>query len=552
MVQARRRELLEVALTVPGPVGDPFDPRVVAVDVRVHCPSGRTWTQPAFWGQPHERRRDGARERWVPTAPAGFFARLSPAEVGRHEVEIVLTDPSGARVVQTFPMEVAPSAAAGFVRLAGEAPRHLAREDGSAVTPIGMNLCWWIGPDPSFQMDRVLARMAAAGMTWTRLWLTHFGEGLTPEWDAAHASGDFAGLGRYSLVALSRLDHFFGTAARLGIDVQLVLWQHAQLASPSHSAWADNPYNAARGGPCRSSADFFTDPEAVRLSGQRLRTLVARFGAFTSLFAWEIWNEMDLVMDAPLAVVAGWCADRARSIRTLDAHGHLVTTSQAFPPSLVPPIASVDAAYDLGQCHVYAEDLVDAVAREAAALVRLGKPALASEVGLGPAGELDRAHPDGRYLHDATWAALASGLAGGAMAWWWDSAIDARDWYGWQSGAARFVRAVAVHELGAPSAAVRVEGDPGARVLGRAGPSGAMAWIRAGATVPPGGAALVVEGLPEGTYRVEQWDTTSGQPVRAVTEQVAGNLRFALGSFDHDTAVTVRPSGDGGGAPSAG
>ncbi len=543
MLLARRRELLEVPLRVPDPVEHPFDPRLLAVEARILGPSGRTLVQPAFWAQPHSRRtgRAGERERWEPQGPAGFFLRVALPDVGRHAVEVVRTDPSGSSVVQTLEIDVAPSDAPGFVRVLGDAPQHLVREDGSSVTPIGMNLCWWLGPDPSVQMDRVLGRMAAAGMTWTRLWLTHFGEGFTPEWDAAHPSGDFAGLGRYSQVALARLDRFFETASRLGIDVQLVLWQHSQLASPSHSAWPDNPYNAARGGPCRTSPDFFTDPEAVRLSEQRLRMLVARYGAHSSLFAWEIWNEMDLVMDAPLDVVAAWCADRARTIRALDAHGHLVTTSQAFPPSLIPPVASVDPTYDLGQCHVYAEDLVDAIAREAAALVRLGKPALASEVGLGPAGDLDRAHPDGRYLHDATWAALASGLAGGAMAWWWDSAIDARDWYGLQAGAARFVRSVAVHQLGASSTVLRVEGAPGARVLGRVGPGGAMAWIRAG-SVPPDGATLVVEGLPDGDYQVEQWDTATGRPSRAETARIAGNLRFALGSFDHDAAVTVRPA----------
>lgn len=543
-MDALQRTVLDVPVSIPGPVEDPFDPRAVAVDAHIVTPSGRTLLQPCFFGQPHERRVEGGRERWVPTAAAGFALRVALDEPGRHAVEIhYARDGGGAHTAQSFAIDVAPSRAPGPVRVTAEAPRRLVREDGAPVVPVGMNLCWWISPDPTVQMERVLARMAGAGMSWARLWLTHFGEGLTIEWDAAHPSGQYAGLGRYSLAAAAKLDSLFSEAGRRGIDVQLVLWQHSQLASPSHSAWAENPYAASRGGPCASSADFFSHPEAVRLSDQRLRYLVARYGAFPSLFAWEVFNEMDLVLDAPLDVVARWCADRVRTIRSLDAHRHLVTTSQAFPPSLVPPVAAHDDAYDLVQLHAYADDLVDALAREGAALAgaAAGKPTLAAEVGLGAGGEADRAHPDGTYLHDATWAAFASGFAGGAMPWWWDSAIDAHDWYGRQSGAARFARAVAIAELGTPRADLRVQGAPHfARALGRVGAQGALAWVWLGPTKPADGAVLVVPGLPDREWLVEQWDTATGQPARGERVRTTGNLLFPLRTSARDVAVTVR------------
>ena len=46
-------------------------------------------------------------------------------------------------------------------------------------------------------------------------------------------------------------------------------------------------------------AAFFTDPEAKALFKQRLRYLVARYGAYRNLLAWELFNEVQFVGSAP-------------------------------------------------------------------------------------------------------------------------------------------------------------------------------------------------------------------------------------------------------------
>ena len=63
-----------------------------------------------------------------------------------------------------------------------------------------------------------------------------------------------------------------------------------------HARWEDNPYNAANGGPVAADdpAAFFTDPTARDLFKKRLRYLVARYGAYRDILAWELFNEISV------------------------------------------------------------------------------------------------------------------------------------------------------------------------------------------------------------------------------------------------------------------
>lgn len=538
-VVVARQGLVEIPVPLDGEYSNPFDPGEVRVDAHVELPSGGRIVAPCFFTRPHELEVDASgRERWIPSGPAGWALRLSPREAGRHSIELRVSDSRGERGLGRMGIDVPRPSTPGLVEVRHD--RTLERADGTPFVPIGMNLAWWVSPDPTLQIERALGRMAASGMNWARLWLTHVGDGLTIEWGRYHRSGHFDGLGTYSLAAAARLDRIFAEAARLGIGVQLVLWQHSQLECLSHSAWPENPYRDVNGGPCHSSREFFTSPEAVLLSDRRLRYLAARYGAYESLFAWEIFNEMDLVTDAELDLVAPWCADRARTLRHLDVHGHPITTSLSWPASLVPPTAFAADEYDLGQCHVYAQDVVAALAREAAAHAAHGKPTIVGEMGLGLAGEEDLLDREGLHLHDATWAALMLGFCGGAMSWWWDSYVDAQDHYGRQLGAARFCAGERLSNYGAPRTDLSAEG---LRVLGRVGDRRAMAWLRAPDDRKAPGAVLVIPGLAAGQWIAEQWDTRSGEAIATFAVPGGGTSAIALRPFRRDTAVKMRLGG---------
>jgi len=85
--------------------------------------------------------------------------------------------------------------------------------------------------------------------------------------------------------------------------------------------------------PARNAAsadqdEFFTKEEARDLYRKRLRYIVGRWTAFTSVLAWEFFNEIDneyayLKHDDVIA----WHRDLGRYLRSIDPYAHLISSS---------------------------------------------------------------------------------------------------------------------------------------------------------------------------------------------------------------------------------
>ena len=198
------------------------------------------------------------------------------------------------------PLRVGPSARPGFIRRSTKDARYLVHDDGSPYFAVGENLAWY-DKRGTYAYDSWLARLAAQGATYARLWMPSWAFGI--EWSDT-------GLGDYT----DRLDHAWqldavmDTAADQGIAVELSLLNHGAFSTAFDSEWASNPYNVANGGPLATPADFFTSPVARRLFEQRLRYIVARWGYTTNLLDWELWNEADLTDGYASAVSAAGTA----------------------------------------------------------------------------------------------------------------------------------------------------------------------------------------------------------------------------------------------------
>ena len=187
--------------------------------------------------------------------------------------------------------------------------------------------------------------------------------------------------------------------------------------------WPTNPYNAELGGPAKLPIDFFTNPIARKLYRQRLRYLIARYGAFTSLACWELFNEQEntRLKNIPL----DWNAQMAGYLHANDPYGHLISTSASLPQE----VWKIDAM-SITQSHIYGDsgedDLLMPVIDAPRRYARFDKPHFIAECGISfrkPDASFDPRN-QGTSLHNSLWASTMSGACGAASYWWWQNYFD--------------------------------------------------------------------------------------------------------------------------------
>jgi hypothetical protein len=199
--------------------------------------------------------------------------------------------------------------------------------------------------------------------------------------------------------------------------------------------WPQNPYNSAVGGPCTNQNAFFTDPTARRIYKKRLRYLVARYGAYPSLLAWQFFNEIDNVYRYLVpADVAAWHAVMGDWLKAHDPYRHLVTTSctGGSDRSELWSLPQMDYA----MYHSY--NLPDPVAglptKVASMRSRYRKPVMIGEYGVNWQG-WNRAADDPalRGFRQGLWAGLLGGSLGTAMPWYWENIHSENLYWHWRN-----------------------------------------------------------------------------------------------------------------------
>ena len=384
---------------------NPFDPSQIRVEAELSAPSGARRVVPGYFVR--QVASSDSADQWQ--------IRFSPDELGRWTGAVVIT--AGAQVHRFDPIECVclPAIDAGPIRVARPAATYFEHANGAGYYPIGHNVAW--GSLREFELQ--FEAMARHGENWSRVWLAPWD--LELEWSPAHGG---LGLGRYNLSRAEKLDQIFALAERYGIYVQLVLHNHGRLSTSVNAEWDRNPYNAALGGPCHRPADFFTDEQARALTKQRLRYLVARWGASSNLLAWELFNEVNFTNQPDRRVETAWHQEMARELKAVDPQHHLVTTSYyGLPNGETYQLPEIDYT----QFHLYTESIVETIVEQAAAFSAFGKPYFMAEFGRSTEPGQDDQDTTGRFLHTGLWAQFFTPTAGDAMPWWWDTWIRPRD-----------------------------------------------------------------------------------------------------------------------------
>ncbi len=301
---------------------------------------------------------------------------------------------------------------------------------------------------------------------------------------------------------------------------------------------------------------------AVSLAAHLARYCAARWGYSTHVAVWEYFNEID-----PGLPTGRFYDEVGQTFERTDVNHHLRATSAWSAPAKHYRHPRLDTA----DHHFYlrpplGERWKDEVAMVLAQWQLLqehvsGKPIIFSEFGItdsnwqhAPELDQDRSYV---HLHNALWTSALAGFASTVCDWYWDD-IQRRDLYALYRPVSRFVADIpwTTGHLRPISASC----DDRLRIVGLKGDHGAYFWVAdRSATwwklaiehVQPEtirNAAVHVEGLEPGAYRVQWWDTVEGK-IRA-EESVSvpeHTLDLHAPAFKCDLACKIL--GNGSGAP---
>ncbi|MCF7973351.1 MAG: cellulase family glycosylhydrolase [Phycisphaerae bacterium] len=322
-----------------------------------------------------------------------------------------------------------------FVQVSQQDSRYFELSNGSPYVPIGLNMIAPWGQDEAdalSRMDQWMNQLSENGGNYIRLWLSH------DFFDIEHEQ-----CGVYDEAKAKRIDAVLAMARKYHIRVKMTL-EHFRHFLGEQQRWAAKPlYHVSRGGPARDMDDFFQGQASQALFKKKLDWYAHRYGSDPTIFAWELWNEIDAVQG-----------------RQYQAWTELMLTElkKRFPQNLVTQslgsfdwanktdryrtfcrmpnndIANVHRYLDLGASLDECKGPVDVMAASAVKTLRsfnLTKPIVLAESGAvepshsGPF-KLYKTDNAGIILHDVIFAPFFSGAAGTGQCWHWDQYVADR------------------------------------------------------------------------------------------------------------------------------
>ena len=388
-----------------------------------------------------------------------------------------------------------------------------------------------------YWLDRTVLRVTGRGAAWIdRLSLKQVDDGPELLWEAAVNRPE---RGFYNPIDCQLLDDVVRAAEQHGLYLQLCLLTRDVYMGDLRKE--DSPEYQ----------------QAIDDAKKLLRYAVARWGCSTSVAVWEYFNEID-----PNLPLDRFYRELGDYLEQIDIYKHLRSTStwhRSARDCRHPQLDMADVHFYLRpvEPRPYADE-VEAVIGNAAWLREHApaKPALLGEFGLAdPQWRPTREMQESREIidfHHATWASTLSGLSGTALFWWWDR-LDPRDHYPHYRPLADYV--ADIPWTTARLRAITAKGsDPQVRVVGLQGDDRAYCWlfdsaaswenvvIRKQQPVSRNDDRIDVGGLQPGVYRVQWWNTRSGEVVqqeRLMLKQPV--LELAVPQWQRDIACKIVP-----------
>jgi len=417
-----RYNKLELAVNLTASFTNAYDYSEINLQTIFTAPSGAKDTVDGFYIQDYTIIDQSLGTIAVDGAPQ-WKVRFSPTEIGQWQYQVYCVNQNGTSNILTQNFDCVTSNSKGYIQKANN--MFMKYDDGSQFFGIGENLCWNVNTTGGVNVNQTFVNYSEWIDTLTtyngnffRVWMSDWAFSL--EWDDT-------GLRNYAQRQDNAfyLDWVVEYAESKNTAIELCLNHHGQfVASGADAIWYENPYNSANGGPCATSTDFFTNNTAKNHYKNRLRYINARWGYSTSIFAWEQFNEMDLIGNywPNRTAIANWTIEMASYIKSIDVNKHLNSTSfvqdnQGFDIWNAPVI-------DYTQTHHYSADAEIELAlnnRSHTFLTDYNKPTKIGEYSLSTNGANIVIGYDNSaiHIHNATWSTAVSGSFSISMSWWW-------------------------------------------------------------------------------------------------------------------------------------
>lgn len=435
--EASRYEMIEFILDLSATYNNPFDPDDINIQAEIKTPGNQTVKIPAFFYQDFLRKLENNREVLSPKSRGDWRVRFTPWVAGDHQLIVHARDRNGEVKSNPINFAVTESAKEGFIRISKRDKKFFEFDSGKPFYPIGANTCWG-GSRGTYDYDEWFKRFSENGCNFGRLW-------LSPHWTtfALERPGkpeEGKGLGLFDLANAWRIDYVMQLGQTYGINLKLCIDSYNILRKKdAYPEWERTPHNAKNGGILNEPTDFWTNPQMEKLYKNKLRYLVARYGAYANLFAWEFWNEVDITTGFNREIVRDWHQKMAKFLKEIDPYKHLITTSYAN--SRGEPTIDLLPELDFVQTHHYGSpDLVLTIERYHKLKAAYGKPHYVGEIGADSGGPRAKDDPNGYQIHDPMWASIALGCSGVAQSWWWDNLIYQNNLYHLYKPVAEFLK----------------------------------------------------------------------------------------------------------------
>ena len=563
--------LFELRFQLPDRYDDPFDPALIDVTALIDRPgTNAPIVIPGFYLQDYYVVTNAYADERIPCGRPGWAVRYAPLAPGRHACRIVARDAVGVSTSAPVFFNATVSAEPDFVRVSTNDWRRFSC-GGKELHLVGHNVRspfdtrlddqfpWLLRHPESFLAYRRYFRdMAAAGENFAEVWMCQWSLGL--EWSTNAPC--YHGLGDYNLGNAWELDQVLRMARESGIRVNLVLNNHGRAGLGFDAEWQNSPYNKVHGGflPPDDPMTFFTDPCALDYQKRLCRYIVARWGWDSTVFAWELWSELDLCgrwgrKPAPQndPGVIQWHREIGDYLRATDPNRHLVSTHISADYRSIG--RELSAIQQIDHCCVDAYHfspnplhIVDLVRETAASLAAYRKPALITEFG-GSSMGAGLSHLKCE-LHAALWASTCSTLATTPLFWWW-GLVEEQNLYPEFTAIRTFTDPIAYTDPTLNPVSLTVNAERETKSVAIASGTNLYAWVysndlvalsRGDEDVEERTGEVVWTPVTNGTYRVAFCSTKTGKPVKQQDFRTAqGALRFPIPPFKGDIAIRVTP-----------